>query len=97
MRLASWCDYYGIEKGHCCGVAILDNPVNIGYPSYWHSRNYGLMAPNNFFKGGPIVIKEGEAITYKYRVVVHSGDTAAADITARFNDYANPPAVTAEE
>ena len=32
MKRAPWCDYYGTEKGHLCGFAILDNPENEGHP-----------------------------------------------------------------
>jgi len=96
MKRAPWCDYYGLESGRTCGAAILDNPENVGYPSYWHSRNYGLMAPNNFHIPGDTIIAAGGCVTYKYRMIFHAGDAATADIAGKFHDYASPPAVTAE-
>ena len=91
MKRAPWLDYYGTENGHVSGIAILDNPANEHYPTYWHSRNYGLTAPNIFFIPGPRTVASGENINFKYRVVAHSGDTRQADIAGRFADYAMPP------
>jgi hypothetical protein len=27
-------------------LVILDHPNNVGYPTYWHARGYGLYAAN---------------------------------------------------
>lgn len=91
MKRAPWCDYYGTEAGHLCGFAILDHPENEGFPSYWHVRNYGLMAPNNFHIPGDRVIPAGESITWRYRLVAHNGDARAADISGKFADLAYAP------
>ncbi|MBR3691662.1 MAG: PmoA family protein [Clostridia bacterium] len=97
MKRAPWCDYYGTEKGHLCGFAILDNPENEGHPCYWHARDYGLMAPNNFYIPGDRRIPKGESMTFRYRLIAHSGTTEEAGIAARFADYAAPPAASCEE
>jgi hypothetical protein len=94
MKRSPWCDYYGQEDGRTYGVAIMDNPDNIGYPSYWHARDYGLMAPNNFHVPGDMTIAEGDSVTYKFRLVFHAGDTATAGISGKFHDYISPPLVT---
>ena len=94
MQRAHWNDYYGAsEYGNVYGAAIFDNPQNIGYPTYFHTRNYGLMAPNNFHLGGAVVIPAGESLTYKYRFVIHSGDTKKAKIAKLFNNYISKPEV----
>ena len=94
MKRAPWMDYYGTENGHVCGIAVLDNPKNENFPTYWHSRDYGLMAPNNFFIPGPRALAREETICWLYRVIFHSGDTAAADIASKFADFAFPAVVT---
>lgn len=94
MKRAPWCDYYGTENGHLCGIAILDNPANMDYPAHWHARDYGLMAPNNFYPLGAKTIKAGESQTFKYRIVAHNGCTQEANIAARFADYTAMPEVT---
>ena len=92
MRRAHWNDYSGTgEKGGVNGVAILDNPQNPGYPTYFHTRDYGLMAPNNFHLGGPVTIPAGGSVTYSYRIVIHSGDAKKAKIAQLFADYIFAP------
>ena len=50
---ALWCNYFGIVDGKKIGITCYDDSNNERYPTSWHIRNYGLMAPNNlFFKGG---------------------------------------------
>ena len=93
MRRAPWLDYCGNLDGRACGVAILDHPGNFGFPTHWHVRDGGLMAGNNFLRLGAMYLKQGESTGWKYRVVIHNGDTKSADIQGRFEDYAFPPAV----
>jgi len=92
MKRSFYCDYYGkTNDGYTYGVALLDNPENDSYPSYWHSRDYGLFAPNNFYLGGDRVIKSGESMTFKYRCIIHRGTTRDAGIQDQFNYYVSPP------
>jgi hypothetical protein len=97
---AAWLDYYGPVGGAGVhGIAILDHPSNPRHPTRWHARKYGLVGANvfglsDFTQGeenGDLELAEGESLTFRYRIVVHEGDTAAADIAARFADFATPP------
>ena len=91
MKRACWNDYCGqSESGAVYGVAIFDNPKNPGYPSYFHTRDYGLMAPNNFYLGGEQKIPAGKSLTFAYRIVIHEGDTKEAKIAELFADYISP-------
>ncbi|HEY2827049.1 MAG TPA: PmoA family protein, partial [Pirellulales bacterium] len=45
---ASWVDYHGPVDGETVGIAILNHPNSYLYPTYWHTRNYGLFAANPF-------------------------------------------------
>lgn len=89
-KRAAWVDYYGTKDGNTVGIAILDAPGNFRFPTYWHARDYGLFAANPFgvkdFTGnadnsGTIELKQGETLNLSYRVLVHSGDTQAAEIS----------------
>jgi hypothetical protein len=42
----TWCFLTGNTNGHTETIAIIDNPQNPGYPTYWHARGYGLFAAN---------------------------------------------------
>jgi hypothetical protein len=96
MKRAPWVDYYGVAGGHVSGIAIFDNPENDMYPTYWHARNYGLLAVNNFYIGGEKIIPEGGSMTWKFRIIAHNGDTQEAGIAGRFMDYFAPPVAKAE-
>jgi len=96
MRRAPWLDYCGTADTRSCGIAMLDHPDNFGFPTHWHARDGGLMAANNFLRLGSMSLKEGESVGWKYRVVIHSGATAAADIAGKFADFAFPPVIAPE-
>ncbi|MGI9175920.1 MAG: PmoA family protein [Rhodothermales bacterium] len=72
-------------------VAILDQPDNVGYPTYWHARPYGLFAANPL---GQAVFSEGEehlgfklapgeSTTFNYRIMLLSGEAAASEDAAK--------------
>jgi hypothetical protein len=92
-----WVDYCGKVDGQTVGVAIFDNPSNPRYPTYWHARAYGLFAANIFgvrdFTGdksqdGSLTLERGRNIRFRYRVVIHAGDTRSARIKELFARYA---------
>lgn len=93
-RRAHWCDYYGVSDGKCIGIAAFDSPDNMDYPTHWHIRDYGLMAPNNFYFLGGKLLKPGDTVDYRYRIYFHTGDTQESCVEQQYNNYINPPKVT---
>jgi hypothetical protein len=100
---AKWVDYSGVIDGQSVGIAFFDHPQNHGHPTYWHARAYGLFAANPFgasqFVGqgasGAHTVQAGESLEFRYRVVFHRGDAAAAQVAALYQAYAaaeQPPA-----
>jgi hypothetical protein len=93
---AAWVDYYGPVQGETLGIAILNHPSSFRYPTYWHVRPYGLFAANpwgqgDFTKGqekGEHVLKKGESLTLRYRVIFHRGDEKQGKIAEAFAAYA---------
>ena len=97
MKRSDWNDYFGTtEGGHVAGVAVFDCESNAKYPTYWHSRNYGLFAPNRYYLGGEEIIEAGQSLNFKYRIVIHEGDTETAGIREKFIDWAAPASISAE-
>jgi len=90
---APWCDYYGQAGGHTLGIAAFDHPDNVDYPTYWHVRDYGLLAANNLYFLGGKLFRKGETIVYRHRMYFHEGDTAAAKVADKYQDYIHPPKV----
>jgi hypothetical protein len=94
-KRAEWCDYSGTVDGHLLGIAAFDHPSNDGFPAHWHIRDYGLMAPNNFYFRGGKLLQPGESIRYKYRLLFHEGSLHTARLSDRYQDYIHPPAIEA--
>ncbi len=100
---APWCDYVGPVGGKTVGITIMDHPANFRHPTTWHVRDYGLMTANPFglsaFTGdasndGSHTWGAGETIVWRYRVAIHAGDTAQADIAGHYANFADPVEVT---
>ncbi len=78
---ARWVSLSGMMKDELVSVTIIDHPKNIGYPTYWHARGYGLFAANplgqKVFSEGKetlnFMLKKNESVTFRYRTVIHSG------------------------
>ena len=95
-KRSPWVDYTGQVAGQTVGVAIMDHPSNPRYPTYWHSRAYGLFAANvvgvrdfenDKTKDGSLTISPGQKLRFRYRVVIHPGDTRSADIAGLYQKY----------
>jgi hypothetical protein len=91
-------------NGEKVGIAIFDNPANPKHPTYWHSRSYGLFAANPFgerdfyndkSRDGSITIEPGKNLRFRYRVIIHPGDTASANIAGLWEKYSTAPATPA--
>jgi hypothetical protein len=96
-KRADWCDYYGPVEGKTVGVAIFDHPGNPRHPTWWHVRDYGLFAANPFGRhdfeslpdkmAGNLTVADGESITFRYRIYLHSGDEQQAKVAERYQQY----------
>jgi hypothetical protein len=99
MKPADWCDESGQINGKVYGVAILDHPENPRHPPLWHARRGARLSTDIFSlqtgdqvkdpKGsGNFTIKSGQAATFRYRMVIHTGNAAAAALPEKYKDYA---------
>jgi hypothetical protein len=87
-----WAILTGRKEGKDITIGIIDHPSNVGYPTYWHARGYGLFAANplgrKIFSNGKeelnYSLKPGESVTFQYRFVVHEGKALSADDMNRF-------------
>ena len=96
-KRSPWVDYAGDLEGEKLGIAIFDHPSNPKHPTYWHSRSYGLFAANMFgehdfyndkSRDGGVSLAPGETLRFRYRVVIHPGDHAAAGIAQMYDKWA---------
>ncbi len=84
-----WCDYSGARGGVTEGIAILQHPSNRWFPSKWFTRDYGFFSPTPMYwlDNDRLDLPKGDHLTLRYRVVVHTGNAAEANIGALFEDY----------
>jgi hypothetical protein len=99
-KASPWVDYTGPVADKTLGIAILNHPESFRYPTTWHVRDYGLFAANPFGwkdfgrkESGEFTIPAGGSISFKYRVIFHTGDTKSSNIAAQFQAYAQPPKI----
>ena len=94
---AKWMDLYGNIGDEKISVVICDHPKNVSYPTWWHSRGYGLFCLNPFgardFTQGKEVLNytilPGKSITLRYRTIVNSGSHLTdAEINAYSDEFA---------
>jgi hypothetical protein len=76
-----WVNLTGKIGAEDVSVVLLDNPKNVGFPTYWHARGYGLFAANplgqkELSKGKETLdfkLPAGKSVTFRYKVLIHSG------------------------
>ena len=91
-----WCLLSGRVGGEPVTIAILDNPANPGFPTYWHARGYGLFAANplgrKIFTNGKeeamnFSLAPNASVTFRYRVLILSKIASAEDAEAAYKDF----------
>ncbi len=81
-----WCKVFGKMGNDSVSVTIIDHPANPNYPTFWHARGYGLFAANplgeKIFTNGKsfknLHLKNGESVTFRFRMVIDEGDKSIA-------------------
>jgi hypothetical protein len=97
-----WTRLYGVVEAEPVTLAILDHPENVGFPTYWHARGYGLFAanplgPKAFTNGKEELnfrLAPGQSTTFRYRVLILSGAVTPERIEGYYRDFV-PPAQAA--
>lgn len=87
---SAWIDCSGKRKTGVEGIAIMQHPSNKWYPSPWFTRDYGFISPTPMYwpaNDKETILKKGEKVSLRYRVLVHEGDSKQAGIAAQFEKY----------
>ncbi len=95
-KRARWVNLSGKFKDEDVSLAIIDHPKNVSYPTYWHTRGYGLFAANplgaNIFSNGKeatnLKLAKGETVTFRYRIVINSNKVADKEMDKLAKDFA---------
>jgi hypothetical protein len=76
-------------------LVMLDHPRNVGFPTYWHARGYGLFAANplgqEVFSNGKeklnFTLEPKQSVTFRYRLLILSGPTTPAQVETQFQKF----------
>ena len=97
-----WTLLGGTVEGEPVTLAILDHPSNVGYPTHWHARGYGLFAANplgdkqfNEPKEFNYTLDAGKSVTFRYRVLILTAPPSAERIERESKAFAQDGSSTA--
>lgn len=84
---ASWVTLSSEINNEKIAVTIMDHPSNIGHPTYWHARTYGLFAANplgqKVFSNGKktlnFTLKKNEQVTFRFQILISSGNNSIVE------------------
>ena len=99
-KRARWVRLEGEKDGKVVGVAILNHPKSVNYPTYWHARDYGLFAANPlgqlaFQKGRKLenpqacnfTLQSGQSGLFKFRMIIYEGARTKEQIEQQFKNF----------
>ncbi|MDX9923350.1 MAG: PmoA family protein [Ignavibacteriaceae bacterium] len=94
-KRAKWVALSGNINSHDVSVVIFDNPENIGFPTYWHARDYGLFAANplgqKIFSEGKkelnYKLDAGESVTFKYRILIQNEKADREEFEEKYKEF----------
>ena len=102
-KRARWVALQGVKGGKVVGVAILNHPASINYPTYWHARDYGLFSANPLgqgdfqrqskYKKNPVIplrltLEPGKSAHFRFLVIIYEGVRTKEQIEERFKAFA---------
>ncbi len=76
-------------------LLMLDNPQNVGFPTYWHARGYGLFAANplgqEVFSNGKeklnFTLQPKQSATFRYRLVILDSAATPDQAEAQYHQF----------
>jgi hypothetical protein len=99
-KRARWVRLQGEKDGKVVGVAIMNHPDSVNYPTYWHARDYGLFAANPlgqlaFQKGRKLenpqpynfTLQPGQSGLFKFRLIIYEGPRTKEQLEQQFKDF----------
>ena len=101
-RRAKWVVLTGEKEGNKVGLAIMNHPKSVNFPTFWHARGYGLFAVNPLGQAefqhstgvaNPqplnLTLQQGQSALFKFRVTVFDGVKSKEQLDKEFDAYTN--------
>jgi hypothetical protein len=76
-------------------LVMFDHPKNVGYPTYWHARGYGLFAANplgqEVFSNGKeklnFTLEPKQSVTFRYSLLILSAPATPDQVEAQYRRF----------
>ena len=96
-KRADWVNLTSTIGNENISLVILDHQSNVGYPTYWHVRGYGLFAANPLgqaaLSGGEDTLNfklvKGDSVTFRHRILVASKSLDKEFLDREFIQFSN--------
>lgn len=100
-----WVAFHGPdESGQTVTIVLMDHQTNLRHPTWWHARDYGLLAANPFgihdFEKkkdktlGNHTLKKGQSLTFQYRLLLFQGTPDQKKIDQFWTEFIKPSSST---
>ena len=99
-KRARWACLQGQKDGKTIGIAILNHPASVNYPTYWHTRGYGLFSANplgqHIFEKSRhpdsaqpfhLTLQPGEVAHFRFRVIIYESARTKGQLEQRFEKF----------
>jgi hypothetical protein len=99
-KRARWLRLQGEKDGKTVGIAILNHPKSVNYPTYWHARRYGLFSANPLGqydfekKWNPedakrlnFTLEPGDMGHFRFRIIIYEGERTQEQLEGRFRAF----------
>jgi len=94
-KRSNWVNLRSTIGDEDISLVILDHKTNVGYPTYWHARTYGLFAANPlgqkaFSKGKESLnfkLEKGASVTFRHRILLASKKLESEKLDMAFETF----------
>jgi predicted nucleic acid-binding Zn-ribbon protein len=99
-KKADWARLEATKDGKKIGIAIFNHPASACYPTYWHTRGYGLFSADplgqlDFLKGRNIknpqplnfTLQPGQNAIFRFRMIIYEGPKSAEQLERQFTAF----------
>jgi hypothetical protein len=92
---AKWTRLAGKVGDEEITIAIFDNPKNIGFPTFWMARGYGLFAANPLGRKAfqsereesKLILEPKKSVKFSYRVLILSQKATPEQLETYYQDF----------
>ncbi len=100
-KRAKWVTIEGKKNDKVVGIAIMNHPSSVNYPTYWHARKYGLFSANPL---GQLAFLErrkvenptalglklelGQTAHFRFLIIIYEGNKTKQQLNSHFDKFA---------